>query len=119
MFVDPRSLECESIVAHGGVAPMEMARVTDIPGFQGTLDFIIFARIPPGSSVGLHKHGANEEIYVILSGSGLMHLDGSEYRVRPGHILVNPPFGEHGLLNDGDAPIEFLAFQTAARKDEG
>ena len=78
------------------------------------VEFIDLVVIPPGASIGRHRHGDNVEWYVILSGSGSMWFAQQERRVEPGDILVNPPFGEHGLRNDSAAAIGLLVFQVSA-----
>ncbi|MDR2098013.1 MAG: cupin domain-containing protein, partial [Spirochaetaceae bacterium] len=41
-------------------------------------------RLPPGSSIGCHKHEGETEYYVFLSGTGLINENGVEYAVAPG-----------------------------------
>ena len=58
----------------------------------------------PGADIGRHTHGPdNEELYVIVSGKGFMVLDGEEFEVGPGDVILNRPGGTHGLKNIADA----------------
>lgn len=118
MLIDLRSLRGEYTVAHGGKARVEVTRITNLATFGGIWDFIDYVRIPPGASIGLHAHAADEEVYVILRGRGIAEIDGREYRVGEGHLLVNPPFGQHSLLNDGDSCLELLVLQVPVRRTE-
>lgn len=48
---------------------------------------------PPNSPMGLHQHGNDEEMYIILSGEGLMTIEGKDQRVAKGDMILNQPFG--------------------------
>ena len=66
--------------------------------------------IHPGSSIGVHQHGNEEEVYLIVEGQGVATIDGREQRVRPGDVMVNHPGGSHGLRNDTDQELRIFAF---------
>nr|BFD87705.1 hypothetical protein StreXyl84_71060 [Streptomyces sp. Xyl84] len=92
------------------------ARRSGSPGAE----FIDLAVLPPGTSIGRHRHGADRETYVVLDGGGLMYRDGTEFRVGPGDVVVNEPYGEHGLRNDsGHEDLRLLVFEVAAGEERG
>ncbi|MEV5597475.1 cupin domain-containing protein [Streptomyces sp. NPDC052496] len=98
---------------HGGSGTIFAHRAfTRRPGTPGT-EFIDLAVLPPGTSIGRHRHGADRETYIVLDGSGLMYRDGTEFRVGPGDIVVNAPYGEHGLRNDSEQDLRLLVFEEA------
>lgn len=100
---------------HGGLGTILAHRVfAREPGGPGA-EFIDLAVLPPGTSIGRHRHGADRETYIVLSGSGLMYRDGEEFRVGPGDVVVNRPHGEHGLLNDRDTALHLLVFEEELR----
>lgn len=80
----------------------------------GVVDFIDLVVVPPGASIGRHAHGDNTEWYVILDGEGSMWFGGQERAVGRGDVLVNPPYGEHGLVNGSAAPLTLLVFQVSS-----
>jgi mannose-6-phosphate isomerase-like protein (cupin superfamily) len=108
-------LDLESIVAHEGVGTIGFVRLTDRYPMRGAWEFVDFASVPPGSTVGLHEHAADEELYVVLRGTGVVTVDGVEARLAPRSILVNPPFATHGIRNDGDEPLEFVVLKVPLR----
>lgn len=64
----------------------------------------------PGSSIGMHTHGENEEIYIVLSGEGTyVDNDGSENIIKPGDTTLTRKGEKHSLANNGGAPLTFLA----------
>lgn len=99
--------------AHGGKGTVELYEIWGKSDFISGCDFIDRQIIPPNSTVGYHKHGNNEEMYIILGGSGIMTIADQEYRVKKGDMIKNPPFGEHGLVNDSNENIELLIIQMS------
>ena len=65
--------------------------------------------LAPGVSIGDHTHDGDNEIYYFLSGSGLYNNNGTTVRVHPGDTTVCNSGESHGLVNDGDVPLEFVA----------
>lgn len=84
--------------------------------FKSNVDFIDRVVIPPGSTVGYHKHGNNEEMYIVLDGQGTMTIDNETVTVRKGDMILNPAYGEHGLANDSDSDIDLLVIQIGLEK---
>ena len=45
--------------------------------------------LPPGASIGLHKHDNNEDVYIIISGKGIFtDSNGKETEVKAGDITI-------------------------------
>jgi mannose-6-phosphate isomerase-like protein (cupin superfamily) len=63
------------------------------------------AIIPVGGTVTEHYHKITEEVYYLISGKGLMYLNGVEREVGPGDIVIIPPGTKHKLTNHGFLPI--------------
>lgn len=104
---------------HGGLGTILAHRLfARRPGGAGA-DFIDLAVLPPGTSIGRHRHGDDRETYVVLEGGGLMYRDGEEFRVGPGDVVVNDPHGEHGLLNDGARELRLLVFEEGPGERRG
>jgi quercetin dioxygenase-like cupin family protein len=70
--------------------------------------------LAPGSSIGLHTHKDDEEIYIILSGQGLYTKnDGQTETVGPGDMTLTRRGHQHGLANDGAETLIFIAVIAA------
>ena len=61
-------------------------------------------------STPAHVHGADEEIFFVLAGSGLSWQDGETYEVRAGDCLVHRPLGKAHTLRAGDDGLDVLAY---------
>lgn len=74
--------------------------------------------VPPGyAAYPAHCHRVNEEMFFILSGSGVLRLGKHQHSVRTGAFIACPPGGAetaHQLVNTGDVPLRFLAVSTKA-----
>lgn len=96
---------------HGGEGMILAHRVFSRRPQGPGAEFVDLAVLPPGTSIGRHRHGADRETYIVLDGTGLMFLDGAQFRVGTGDVIVNRPFGEHGLVNDGTDDLRLLVFE--------
>ena len=56
--------------------------------------------LKPGSGIGYHKQ-AEDEIYYVLSGRGVMTLDGKAHDVGPGTAILTRTGSSHGLKQVG------------------
>ncbi|MDW5610903.1 MULTISPECIES: cupin domain-containing protein [Mycolicibacterium] len=57
--------------------------------------------------LALHRH-EQAETYFVLSGTGVVTLDGVEYLVRPGSNVFIPGSHEHGIANTGPQTLRFF-----------
>ncbi len=65
--------------------------------------------LAPGRSIGEHTHAGDNEIFYILSGTALYNDNGNTVRLNPGDTAVCNDGELHGMVNDGDEPLEFIA----------
>lgn len=112
------ALPLDSVVAHGGAGRIGFHRVLDGQARPGAWNFVDYAVLPPGASIGVHTHGDDEELYLVLEGRGRMHLDGREFPVGPGSVVVNRPFGTHGLANTGDGTLRLFVVEVPRRSED-
>jgi len=64
--------------------------------------------VAAGQSQTAHRHAAEDKIYYVLEGGGRFSLGGVEERLEAGEALVAPAGVDHGLVNDGPAPLLVL-----------
>lgn len=71
--------------------------------------------VPPGKqSCPYHFHYAQEEMFIILEGSGTLRVAGERLPVRAGDVIDIPPGPEypHHLINTSGAPLVYLSIST-------
>jgi mannose-6-phosphate isomerase-like protein (cupin superfamily) len=101
-------------VAHDGDGEILTSRAEKVSTI-GAANFLDLTILPPGTSIGVHTHGpADEEIYIIVSGEGMMRLEDEEFVVVPGDVIVNRRRGTHGLANTGTEPIRLVVVELPA-----
>lgn len=67
--------------------------------------------VDPGArATPVHSHGGDEEIFYVLSGSGLSWQDGITHEIREGDFLVHLAGGPAHTLIAGDEGLDVLAF---------
>jgi quercetin dioxygenase-like cupin family protein len=106
-----RSAAFADIRAHDGSGLVRAARVLGRP--DGPLRFVDLVVLPPGTTIGSHEHGDDEELYVVIEGEGVMTLDGRSFAVTAGDVVANPPRGRHGLRNDSDRDLRIVVVDVA------
>ena len=104
---------------HDGEGTLTFARVyrSDISQMPTAVRFIHDDTLPPGTSIGYHNHGEEEEYYYVIEGAGCMQLDDEEHRISAGDVAVLYPGGAHGLVNDTDAPLRVIVIGAIAKED--
>jgi mannose-6-phosphate isomerase-like protein (cupin superfamily) len=63
--------------------------------------------LKPGSGIGYHEQ-KEDEIYYVLSGRGMMTIDGKSFEVGPGTAVLTRPGSSHGLKQAGDENLVIL-----------
>jgi uncharacterized cupin superfamily protein len=74
-----------------------------------------FDIVAPGKrSCPYHLHHAQEEMFVVLEGTGTLRVAGEMLPVKAGDVIFIPPGPEypHQLLNTSDAPLKYLSIST-------
>ena len=71
--------------------------------------------VPPGKrACPYHFHYAQEEMFVILEGSGTLRVAGEMIPIRAGDVIGIPPGPQypHQIINTSDAPLKYLSLST-------
>lgn len=70
---------------------------------------IAIAAVKPGCASLSHRLSESSELYYILAGEGVMHIDGEEARVGAGQAIFIPPGSWQHIRNTGTGDLKFLA----------
>ena len=72
--------------------------------------------VPPGKRVcPFHNHHINEEMFLILEGSGTLRFGSEEYSIKKHDIIACPPGDRHvahQIINTSDKPLRYLCLST-------
>jgi mannose-6-phosphate isomerase-like protein (cupin superfamily) len=101
---------------HGGVGDLYWKRLVTGGHMYGDWESFEYARLEIGASVGRHKHSRTEEIYIVVSGTGSLNVDGKEIILQAGDSVITPLNGIHSFCNTGSVACEFLVVETVPPK---
>jgi uncharacterized cupin superfamily protein len=74
--------------------------------------------VPPGKKAWpYHLQYANEEMFVILEGTGTLRHDGETFPIKAGDVIATPVGKAHQILNTSDAELRYLAISTMIEPD--
>jgi uncharacterized cupin superfamily protein len=72
--------------------------------------------LPPGKTgCPFHSHCAEEEMFFIVSGTGLLRYGTETRKIRAGDFICCPTGGPetaHQIINDSTEPLEFISVST-------
>ncbi|BCS53868.1 cupin domain-containing protein [Geobacter sp. SVR] len=71
-------------------------------------------RLPAGKGMPfVHSHKKNEELYIVLRGSGIFYIDGEEFPIGEGSLIRVAPEGERAW-KAGTEDLYFICIQAEA-----
>ena len=71
-------------------------------------------RLPAGHAAPfVHAHKKNEELYIVLRGSGAFYVDGEEFPLMEGSLVRVAPDGARALAA-GEEDLYFICIQAEA-----
>jgi mannose-6-phosphate isomerase-like protein (cupin superfamily) len=116
--VDAAMLRGWHAAIHGGCGQIATRHIWSPADFASSWTFLDHAVLASRSSVGYHHHGGLEEAFVILSGSGLMTIEGETFEVEPGSVTFQGIEQAHGIYNPGDESLAFLRIAIGVPGEE-
>jgi mannose-6-phosphate isomerase-like protein (cupin superfamily) len=83
-------------------------------GLAASWEAVEWACLPPGGVSGAHVHTRTEELYFILTGSGVIAWDGGSRQVKSGDLIATPLTALHELTNTGADHLAWLVVEVSA-----
>lgn len=72
--------------------------------------------LQPGKKVcPFHNHRINEEMFLILEGSGTLRFGDKEYAIKKDDVIACPPGGQevaHQIINTSEAELKYFCLST-------
>jgi mannose-6-phosphate isomerase-like protein (cupin superfamily) len=75
------------------------------------------AMVKPGMISQAHKLSISE-VYYILEGEGVMHIDDEKAEVHQGQVIYIPPNSKQYIQNTGNIDLKFLCIVDPAWRKE-
>jgi len=70
---------------------------------------------PGGKACSFHNHHINEEMFLILEGSGTLRFGEDKFQITEGDIIACPPGGRelaHQIINTSNSILKYMALST-------
>jgi mannose-6-phosphate isomerase-like protein (cupin superfamily) len=93
----------------GGKGEINVTRLLEMEQLQGKGRLFAHSKIRPASSIGLHKHNGDFEVFYILSGEGIVDDNGTKAPVKAGDVILTGNGESHSLENTGSSNLEYIA----------
>lgn len=93
----------------GGNGSIELVHAFKQDELKGKARLVAKITINQGCSIGLHEHIAEEEIYYIINGKGVVNDNGNMREVEAGDAVLTGNGASHSIENCGDEPLQLMA----------
>ena len=94
-----------TVIGEGLVGVTKQLLVSGAEGWDGWAMRLF--EVAPGGHTPRHTH-AWPHINIVLSGTGMLHIDGEDHAIEPGTSGFVPPGSTHQFTNTGDVPLGFV-----------
>lgn len=92
-----------------GKGSVELTHIFKQDELKGKARLIARITINSGCSIGLHEHVAEEEIFYIINGKGIINDNGIEREVSAGDAVLTGDGASHSIENKENVPLILLA----------
>lgn len=106
---------CPEIIAGDNTRLRELLHPNRGYPFSGRYS-LAHAIVPPQSATLKHRL-KTDEIYYILSGHGIMHINDESAEVEPGDVIDIPPKSIQWIKNNTDSELIFLCIVDPAWRE--
>ena len=100
----------------GAGARCGSAQVWGTRDFSTNFEYLNHLLLPPGTSIGYHRHDGVQEAYLVMSGDGRVTVDDETAEVGRGDVIPNRLGGAHGIYNHTAADLELFVVGVSCTK---
>lgn len=119
---DKKSLRVRESEAASGTLPVPGGRsvfriLLDEQSVGAKQFALLVNEFDPGLTSTAHKHDAEEHAFYVISGAGIMNIEGEKIPVAPGDAVFVPPGKMHQISSTGDAPLKYVVLYSPPGPD--
>jgi mannose-6-phosphate isomerase-like protein (cupin superfamily) len=103
---------------NGGTGVAQYRRALGPGDFFGNWAYVDHIVLPPGASVGTHRHQGLEEIFYVMQGEGKAEAGSESAPIRKGDAVPIMIDEAHAMSNTGSSELEFMVIGIAMDKEK-
>jgi mannose-6-phosphate isomerase-like protein (cupin superfamily) len=88
--------------------------------YTGKHSQLVLMSLKPGEEIGMEVHNENDQFFRFEKGVGKVIIDGNEYEVTDGSVIVVPTGAEHNVINVSDTEeLKLYTIYSPAHHKDG
>jgi len=87
--------------------------------YTGKHSQLVLMNLRPGEEIGMEVHEGNDQFFRFESGEGKVVIDGNEYAVTDGSVIIVPSGAEHNVINTGLDSLKLYTIYSPAHHQDG
>jgi len=80
---------------------------------------LVLMSLKVGEDIGAETHPDNDQFFRFESGSGKCVIDGNEYKVKDGDVIVVPAGARHNVINEGTNELKMYTLYGPPNHQDG
>lgn len=81
---------------------------------------LVLMSLMPGEEIGMETHEENDQFFRFEAGEGKVLIDGNEYEVMDGDVIIVPAGAEHNVVNTSDSQdLKMYTIYSPAHHQDG
>ena len=73
---------------------------------------LVLMSLKPGEEIGMEQHPTTSQFIRVEKGQGIALIEGCEYRLNDGDVVVIPQHAIHNIVNVGSGPLKLYSIYT-------
>uniref|UniRef100_A0A7C4M232 Cupin domain-containing protein n=1 Tax=candidate division CPR3 bacterium TaxID=2268181 RepID=A0A7C4M232_UNCC3 len=88
--------------------------------YTGKNSQLVLMSLKPGEDIGMEIHPENDQFFRFEKGEGKAIIDGNEYSLADGSVIVVPAGAEHNIINTSDSEdLKLYTIYSPAHHKDG
>ncbi len=81
---------------------------------------LVLMALKPREEIGMETHADNDQFFRFESGEGKVNIDGTEYEVKNGDVVIIPSGSAHNVINTSNTePLKMYTIYSPAHHRDG
>lgn len=88
--------------------------------YTGKHTQLVLMSLKPNEDIGMEIHADNDQFFRFEKGQGKCIIDGNEYALTDGSVIIVPAGAEHNIINTSDVePLKLYTLYSPAHHKDG